>query len=107
MNIRLSNSALRIRLSKMDVAALASGGDVSLIFAPVPGPTLCFRLKLADDQSENLKLTYDDSVSILWIAKHAFLDLEQRLPSREGIQEQGVNAQNQAYTLILEVDLRK
>lgn len=107
LSVKISKNELRFRINHEDLKLLLSGKDIGLEMAIFPKQSLSFILCVTDEIDKNLQLISSESNLKVLIMKKALLALQERLPSKDGIQENVLDYDEKALKLAIEVDLKK
>ena len=105
MNLHIENQKMRFRISKEEIKNLCASKIIKQHLLLPKGQSLNIEI-IAQEQNDELYLSYEKSSIILQVQKTAANNLYEKLPSRKGLEVAQELENNQILHLILEVDIR-
>lgn len=104
MNLRISKGQLRFRITRDELGSLLQG-DILELRLPLSTGIRCYHLRCTTLPG-SLALHEAEGTLTLTVDRGTLGNFEKQLPSREGI-EQEITLADEAWTLMLEVDVRR
>ena len=105
MNLRISQNALRFRISRDELGQLLEGTVLAEIVLLPLGHRYAFAISAVKE--ENVGLSMEGDRLRLHVPRLQLAALSQRLPSREGISGEWLGQNGETLALTLEVDVRR
>ncbi len=106
MNIKLAKNTMRIRINRHELTSLLSGESLSLTMAITPDKPFSIVVNAVETQDKNIELTTTPSRFVFTVLISALLDLEKKLPTKTGIQDNWMDYAENVLILALEVDVK-
>lgn len=106
MNIKLAKNTIRIRINRDELTSLLSGESLSLTMAITPDKPFCIDVSAVETQNKNIELITTPSRFVFTVLISALLDLEKKLPTKTGIQDNWTDYAENVLILALEVDVK-